>query len=194
MGLFDSAADIRIYNYKTKTVHEEKGLLLFHKDKEMIAALGSECTSYTPSMKELELCIPIKLGKVVDYTAAEKLLKYLKQKYVDSLDGKRRLLKRSNKILLFLHEPCSEVEKKIYSDLMYILGYANVLIIGAETELVGMTSEEAIWGLEDVHGKIDCAIEITKNDKYQYAHAAYDEFVNKLGNWGYDTSIINEFE
>ena len=194
MGLFDSAADIKIYDYKTRSIHEEKGLLLFFKGKDIIAGIGTECTSYTLSMTDYELCIPIKLGRIEDYTACEKLFKYFKSKYVDNLDGKRRLLKRANKIALFLHEPCSLVDKKAYSDLMYSLGYGNVFIIDANTELAGMTAEEAIWALEEVHGKIDCAFEITKNDKYQYASEAYKEFVSRLDNWGYDLSIIKEFE
>ena len=194
MGLFDSAADIRVYEYKTKSIHEEKGLILFLKEKGVIAGLGTECMNYITSMSDYELCIPIKLGRIEDYSACEKLFKYLKAKYVDNRDGKRRILKRSNKIALFLHEPCSMVDQKAYSDLMYSLGYGDILIIDADTNIMGMTAEEAIWALEEVHGKIDCAFEITKNDKYLYAREAYKEFVGRLDNWGYDLSIIDEFK
>ena len=42
----DSAADIRIYNYKTKTVHTEKCLVIYKKDSEKIVCFGNECEEY----------------------------------------------------------------------------------------------------------------------------------------------------
>lgn len=185
MGKFDSAADVKIYDYKTRSIHEEKCCLLMFRENGKIACLGNECTQYIGrSELESEPCIPIKLGRVVDYTAAENFFKYLHRIYIKKTNGKPRLFKRSNKILLFLHEPCSEVDKKIYMDLMAFLGYANVILITSETNLGGMSPEEAIWSSEEVHGKIDCAFEIGKKDLRDYARYAEQELKKDLKRWG----------
>ena len=39
----DSAADIRIYNYKTGTVHTEKGVVIYDKSTLYVKCLGNEC-------------------------------------------------------------------------------------------------------------------------------------------------------
>ncbi len=137
------------------------------------------------------MCIPIELGKVIDYTAAEMLFKGLHSKYIKQANGKSRIFKRSNKILLFLHEPCSAVDKKIYMDLMNSLGYANVLLITAETELAGMTPEEAIWISDEVQGKIDCAFEIGKNDLSEYARFSAKKIKQDFKRWGCDVDLEN---
>ena len=46
--------------------------------------------------------------------------KYLLNKYVHTSGGKRRLFKRADRVLLFLHEPCGPVDLKAYEDLMML--------------------------------------------------------------------------
>lgn len=194
MAFFDSSADIKIYNYKTREIFSEKCLMAFHKGTNTIAAVGKECTNFSPNDDRVDLCVPIVMGKLADYTAAHMLFRYFIQKHIYMINGKHRLLRRSTKALIFLHEPCTEVEKKMYNDLLYSLGYKEIFMITSETELNGMTVEEAIWGSEEVHGKLDCAIEIGKDDKYQYARYAYEQLKKDYERWGYDIDVIKDFE
>ena len=194
MAFFDSAADIKIYNYKTREIFSEKCLMAFHKGTNTVAAVGEECTNFSPNDDRVDLCLPIVMGKLANYTAAHMLFKYFIQKYIYTINGKRILLRRSTKALIFLHEPCSEVDMKMYNDLLYSLGYKEIFIITAETELNGLTVEEAIWRSEEVHGKLDCAIEIGKDDKYQYARYAYEQLKKDYKRWGYDMDVIKDFE
>ena len=64
-------------------------------------------------------------------SAAHMLFRYFIQKHIYMINGKHRLLRRSTKALIFLHEPCSEVEMKMYNDLLYSLGYKEIFIITA---------------------------------------------------------------
>ncbi len=193
MSMMDSAADIRIYNYKTKKVHTEKGMVLFGREPVTVACLGSECEEAMTQISDMQnyaLVVPISNGRIYDYTASEKLLKWMVHKYIDEAGGKRRIFKRSTKALIYLHEPCSPIEKKAYTDLMYILGYKNILMLDCSTDLGGMTPQEAIWSAEEVHGKIDCAIEIAKDDLAGYARASYEQFVNDCKRWRVDPADI----
>ena len=64
-GVIDSAADIRIYDYKTKTVHTEKAMVLFIKDTLTIACLGNECEAAYEQITDKEnysFVIPISMG------------------------------------------------------------------------------------------------------------------------------------
>ncbi|MBR5636643.1 MAG: rod shape-determining protein [Pseudobutyrivibrio sp.] len=183
MSLFDQDADIKIYNYKTKKVHMEKSSILLHAETQKIAALGNECSQYVEGDTRFKLVHPIVMGRVEDYSLAQAFFKWIVNANVNYIDGKRRLFKRSNRVLIFLHEPCSEVDKKIYCDLLYELGYKNIFIISADTELGNTTPEEVIWNAEETYGKLDFAIEITKEDKYQYARYLYKELQNSCKRW-----------
>jgi hypothetical protein len=191
--VIDSAADIRIYDYKTKTVHTEKAMVLFRKDTLTIACLGNECEAAYEQITDKEnysFVIPISMGKIYDYITSEKLLRWMIGKYIDRADGKRRIFKRSSKALIYLHEPLSPIDLRTYEDLMYLVGYKEVIVISSNTDLGGMTPEEAIWSAEEAHGKLDCAIEITKEEPLGYARYAFEEFKKDCKRWGVDPSKV----
>ena len=189
----DSAADIRIYNYKTKTVHTEKAMMIFKREPVTVVCLGNECEAAYEQITDKEnyiFLIPISMGKIYDYPSSEKLIKWMIRKYVDQADGKRRILKRSAKALIYLHEPLRPVDLKAYEDLMHLVGYKEVLVITSSTDLGGMTPEQAIWSAEEVHGKLDCAIEITKEEPLGYARYAFERFKKDCKRWGVDPSKV----
>jgi hypothetical protein len=196
MEIINSAADIKIYNYRDRTVHSEKGLVLFKKEKDnfIIACLGEECEKYRMDLSDSDnyvLAIPFSLGAIADYPVAEKLLKYLLNKYVHTSGGKRRLFKRADRVLLFLHEPCGPVDLKAYEDLMMLLGYKDVHMITTKTDLGGLSVEEAIWNMEEAQGKkFDCAIEITKNNPYEYAKYSYEKLLEDFKRWGVEPAEV----
>jgi len=165
-SIMDSAADIKIYNYKTKTVHTEKGVVIYDTATNIFKCFGNECVETFDKFrydKNIIQVAPICMGKIYDFTAAEHLIKWMIDKYVDRADGKKRHFKCSNRTIIYLHEPMSPVDVKAYTDLMYMQGYKNIHVISADTNIAGMTPEEAIRNAEEPLGKLDCAIEITKD-------------------------------
>ncbi|RKM55793.1 hypothetical protein D6853_09615 [Butyrivibrio sp. X503] len=192
MNIIDSAADIKIYNYKTKEMHCEKALVWIRNDTETLTCLGDECVDAYKTLPEsdkqnMTLIAPIALGKIVDYANAERLIRYMVKKYIDGAGGKRRIFRRSSRALLVLHEPCSEIEQKAYEDLVYKIGYkGGVSVINSETKLYDITHEEAIIHAEETSGKLDCAIEITKNEPKKYAECAFEIFKSNCKRWGVD--------
>ena len=191
--VIDSAADIRIYDYKTKTVHTEKAMVIFIKDSLTITCLGNECEATYEQITDKEnysFVIPIAMGKIYDYMTSEKLIRWMIGEHVDRADGKKRLFKRSPKALIYLHEPLSPIDIRAFEDLMYLVGYKEVIVITPNTDFGGMTPEEAIWSAEEVHGKLDCAIEITKDDPLGYARLAFENFKKDCKRWGIDPSRV----
>ena len=75
-------ADIKIYNYKKKVKYDEKSLVIFEKTGKMITA-GKECEGmlYTLPADSIGFS-PIVLGRVSDYTCAEKMLKQMLCRYL----------------------------------------------------------------------------------------------------------------
>ena len=213
----DSAADIRIYNYKTGTVHTEKGVVIYDKSTLDVKCLGNECADTFDKIwnsKNYALASPISMGKIYHYIAAEMLIKWMIGKYVDRVEGKLRNFKRSKRALIYLHEPISPVDIRMYIDLMLMLSYKdiyvitmdtghikgdkirfagkNIHVIGTDTFLAGRTPEEAIRKAEEAYGKLDCAIEITKDRHLEYARYAYETFKKDCERWGIDpTEIID---
>ena len=73
---------------------------------------------------------------------------------------------------------------------MYLVGYKEVIVITSNTVIGGMTPEEAIWSAEEVHWKLDCAIEITKEEPLGYARYAFERFKKDCKRWGVDPSKV----
>ncbi len=199
MGVFDGAADINIYNYKTRQMHTEKGVLLFDKKSvdsgaPKVLALGNECLDiYMPGDPRYELVIPICLGKIQDYMATEMLFKWMIDKFIRSENGKMKLLKRSPRALLFLHEPSSNVDLKVFNDALYMCGCRDIINMTSQTVIGNMTNEEAIWRSEETHGKIEFALEITKNEPREYARYEYKKLVADYKRWNIDLGEIKNF-
>ena len=78
-------ADIKIFDYKKKVKYDEKSLVIFEKTGKMIKA-GKECEAmlYTLPANAIGFS-PIVLGRVSDYTCAEKMLKQMLCRYLGSL-------------------------------------------------------------------------------------------------------------
>ncbi len=161
--LINASADITIYNYATHESHKEKGLVVIDSKSGFLKALGNECEQVPDSSPDLELVLPITMGKVTDYSLSEKYFKWLIDTKINKINGRRRLFKRSNKVLLYLHEPCNELEQNMYCDLMYMLGYRDINLCTVDTDFCGMTPN--LWKAEEQLGKkLDCAIEIGKDN------------------------------
>ncbi|MEE3496107.1 MAG: rod shape-determining protein [Butyrivibrio sp.] len=192
-SIIDSAADIRIYNYKTGTVHTEKGVVIYDTAVNVYKCFGNECEEAFDKLrydKNIIQVIPISMGKICDFTVAQHFIKWMIGKYVNNVDGKRRIFKRSSKALIYLHEPMSSIDVKAYTDLMYMQGYKNIQVLSTDTTIAGMTPEEAIRNAEESLGKLDCAIEITKDKPLEYAHYAYETFKKDCKRWGVAPSDI----
>ena len=106
-------ADIKIYDYKKKVKYDEKSLVIFEKTGKMITA-GKECEGmlYTLPANSIGFS-PIVLGRVSDYTCAEKMLKQMLCRYL----GKSSFTGYGEG-LIFIHEKLNEVEMKAYFDLL----------------------------------------------------------------------------
>ena len=75
-------ADIKIYDYKQKVKYDEKSLVIFEKTGKMITAgKECECMLYTLPANSIGFS-PIVLGRVSDYTCAEKMLKQMLCRYL----------------------------------------------------------------------------------------------------------------
>ena len=75
-------ADIKIYDYKKKVKYDEKSLVIFEKTGKMITA-GKECEGMLYALPANSIGFsPIVLGRVSDYTCAEKMLKQMLCRYL----------------------------------------------------------------------------------------------------------------
>ena len=115
-------ADIKIYDYKKKVKYDEKSLVIFEKTGKMITA-GKECEGMLYALPANSIGFsPIVLGRVSDYTCAEKMLKQMLCRYL----GKASFTGYGEG-LIFIHEKLNEVEMKAYFDLLYQAGAKNVV-------------------------------------------------------------------
>ena len=53
-SIIDSAADIRIYNYKTGTVHTEKGVVIYDTATNTFKCFGNECAEVFDKLQDVE--------------------------------------------------------------------------------------------------------------------------------------------
>ena len=77
-SIIDSAADIRIYNYKTGTVHTEKGVVIYDTAVNVYKCFGNECEEAFDKLrydKNIIQVIPISMGKICDFTVAQHFIK-----------------------------------------------------------------------------------------------------------------------
>ena len=133
-------ADIKIYDYKQKVKYDEKSLVIFEKTGKMITA-GKECEGMLYALPANSIGFsPIVLGRVSDYTCAEKMLKQMLCRYL----GKASFTGYGEG-LIFIHEKLNEVEMKAYFDLLYQAGAKNVVY--ADESVKGIP-EGTLW--EDV--------------------------------------------
>ncbi len=96
----------------------------------------------------------------------------------------------SKKALIYLREPMSPIDKKAYEDLMYILGYRDIFVLDSNTDFGGGAPEESIWWMDENEGKLDCAIEITKDEPLGYARSAFEDFKKDCKRWGVDPGKV----
>lgn len=65
-SIMDSAADIKIYNYKTKTVHTKKGVVIYDTATNIFKCFGNECVKTFDKFrydKNIIQVVPICMGK-----------------------------------------------------------------------------------------------------------------------------------
>ena len=138
---------------------------------------------------------PITLGKINEYKLTTMFIKWMINKYINYANGKKRLFRRSRKALIFLHEPMSLVDQKAYEDIMFLMGYnRGISEINSETILCNLASEQAIWSSDNKDNKLDCAIEVTKDNTIEYARFAYEKFKNDCKRWGVELQELTESE
>ena len=96
--------------------------MIFEKTGKMITA-GKECEGMLYALPANSIGFsPIVLGRVSDYTCAEKMLKQMLCRYL----GKSSFTGYGEG-LIFIHEKLNEVEMKAYFDLLYQAGAKNVV-------------------------------------------------------------------
>ncbi len=174
-------ADIKIYDYKKKIKYDEKSLIILEETGKVIKA-GKECEAMADALPAH--CVyfsPLVLGKVSDYTCAEKVMKQLlyqslgKPSFTGYGEG-----------LIFIHEKLNEVEMKAYFDLIYQAGARNVIYMDERTKGIpeGMPWEDVIWGMKNVYKNLRFAVEITKEQPMDYLRYSQVELAENCKRWG----------
>ena len=174
-------ADIKIYDYKKKVKYDEKSLIIFEKTGKIIK-VGKECEDmlYTLPANSIDSS-PIILGRVSDYTCAEKMLKQMLCQYL----GKSSFMGYGEG-LIFIHEKLNEVEKKAYLDLMYQAGAKNVIYVDESVQGIpeGTPCEDVIWAMKNTYKNLRFAVEITKEQPMDYLRYSLAKLAENCKRWG----------
>ena len=180
-------ADIKIYDYKKKVKYDEKSLVIFEKTGKMITA-GKECEGmlYTLPANSIGFS-PIVLGRVSDYTCAEKMLK---QDAVP-VSLARHHLRDTERGLFFVHEKLNEVEMKAYFDLLYQAGAKNVVYADESVKGIpeGTPWEDVIWGMKNTYKNLRFAVEITKEQPMDYLRYSLAQLAENCKRWGLEEEM-----
>lgn len=207
MNAIEMSADIKFYNFKTREVHTEKSLVTFDRTTGKMVAAGNECEDYVrfPQKDELITISPLVLGQITDFMAAERMLKTLRDRHLGKLSffSKRRGF-------LFLHEDVdageNNVQKKVYMDVMYMLGYLHFDMLDAaggyryfdsdeqhydvkkaapmERKAEDMPWEEYLMGMDKQIKGLHGVIEITKQNMAEYARCSMEQLLKDCERWG----------
>lgn len=179
-------ADIKIYDYKQKVKYDEKSLVIFEKTGKMITA-GKECEGmlYTLPANSIGFS-PIVLGRVSDYTCAEKMLKQMLCRYL----GKSSFTGYGEG-LIFIHEKLNEVEMKAYFDLLYQAGAKNVVYADESVKGIpeGTPWEDVIWGMKNTYKNLRFAVEITKEQPMDYLRYSLVQLAENCKRWGLEEEM-----
>ena len=182
-------ADIKIYDYKKKVKYDEKSLVIFEKTGKMIKA-GKECEGmlYTLPANSIGFS-PIVLGRVSDYTCAEKMLKQMLCRYL----GKpgRTPAVHIFEGLIFVHEKLNEVEMKAYFDLLYQAGAKNVVYADESVKGIpeGTPWEDVVRGRKNTYKNLRFAVEITKEHPMDYLRYSLAQLAENCKRWGLEEEM-----
>ena len=174
-------ADIKIYDYKQKVKYDEKSLVIFEKTGKMITA-GKECEGMLYALPANAIGFsPIVLGRVCDYTCAEKMLKQMLCRYLG-----KPVFAGYGEGLIFIHEKLNEVEMKAYFDLLYQAGAKNVVYADESVKGIpeGTPWEDVIWGMKNTYKNLRFAVEITKEQPMDYLRYSLAELAENCKRWG----------
>ena len=179
-------ADIKIYDYKQKVKYDEKSLVIFEKTGKMIKA-GKECEGmlYTLPANSIGFS-PIVLGRVSDYTCAEKMLKQMLCRYLG-----KPVFAGYGEGLIFVHEKLNEVEMKAYFDLLYQAGAKNVVYADESVKGIpeGTPWEDVIWGMKNTYKNLRFAVEITKEHPMDYLRYSLAQLAENCKRWGLEEEM-----
>ena len=143
---------------------------------------GKECEAmlYTLPAHSIGFS-PIILGRVSDYTCAEKMLKKMLCRYL----GKSSFTGYGEG-LIFIHEKLNEVEMKAYFDLLYQAGAKNVVYADESVQGIpeGTPWEDVIWGMKNTYKNLRFAVEITKEQPMDYLRYSLAELAENCKRWG----------
>ncbi len=183
-------ADIKIYDYKKKVKYDEKSLMILKETGQVIKA-GKECETMADALPAHYVYLsPLVLGRVSDYTCAEKMMKQLlyqslgKPSFTGYGEG-----------LIFVHEKLNEVEMKAYLDLIYQAGARHVIYMDERTKGIpeGMPWEKVIWGMENTYKSVRFAVEITKEQPMDYLRYSLAELRDNGKRWGLGEECLQEW-
>lgn len=158
-------ADIIMYAEDGNVVLKEKSLVAFDKTTNRVIAAGNEA-EYADNRRDGTIIVmsPLRLGMVADFTVAEKMFRMFFMK-AGIKPGKIR----RKRVAVSVPTGATEVEKKAYQDLFYLICNAS------EVLLTDMRITEFISKMPETASKYKIMIEITKDEPAAYAR----EMLNK---------------
>ena len=160
--------------------------MIFEKTGKMIKA-GKECEAmlYTLPANAIGFS-PIVLGRVSDYTCAEKMLKQMLCRYLG-----KPVFAGYGEGLIFIHEKLNEVEMKAYFDLLYQAGAKNVVYADESVKGIpeGTPWEDVIWGMKNTYKNLRFAVEITKEQPMDYLRYSLAQLAENCKRWGLEEEM-----
>ena len=158
----------------------------FEKTGKMIKA-GKECEAmlYTLPANAIGFS-PIVLGRVSDYTCAEKNVK------ADAVPvSGQACFAGYGEGLIFIHEKLNEVEMKAYFDLLYQAGAKNVVYADESVKGIpeGTPWEDVIWGMKNTYKNLRFAVEITKEQPMDYLRYSLAQLAENCKRWGLEEEM-----
>ena len=161
------------------------------KETGQVIKAGKECEAMAAALPAHCVYLsPLVLGRVSDYTCAEKMMKQLlyqslgKPSFTGYGEG-----------LIFVHEKLNEVEMKAYLDLIYQAGARHVIYMDERTKGIpeGMPWEKVIWGMENTYKSLRFAVEITKEQPMDYLRYSLAELRDNGKRWGLGEECLQEW-
>lgn len=151
-------ADIIMYAEDGNVVSKEKSLIAFDKTTNRVIAAGNEA-EYADNRQDGTIVImsPLRLGRVADFTVAEKMFRIFFMK-AGIKPGKIR----RKRVAVSVPSGATEVEKKAYQDLFYLICNAS------EVLLTDMRVTEFISKMPETASKYKIMIEIAKDEPAAY--------------------------
>ncbi|MBQ9886790.1 MAG: rod shape-determining protein [Lachnospiraceae bacterium] len=193
MKKVNAPTDLVFYKVGEGELLREKALLAVNITTNEIAGVGDEAEAISGSSENIMLISPFHFGSIGNYTYAKKLIDILLQKAF----GKHNIVSYLQKPVytvcfddVFLntdnesYELLSEVNKKVYQDIFFQTGAKKVeLFDGSAEKYLSVTDKKIL-------SRITGIIEVTNDDKDDYAIELIKETIDKLKKMGYSKQDV----